>query len=212
MKDVVMFPLLLLLVAGIGLTYVLYTSNTVNALSITVSFNSITVHNRHEGGSWGDGEYNLFAYVQGKQVDLTRASGPGDGLWDAGNGETLTFNQAYVTKELPDNVPLSIFTIGQEVDRCGRSSFHGNREVFFSDPQRVPNWYEMISSWQDLYQMAVDCVTFIPGGWNDALGKINEFYQPPGYGAGRHEVKSSSGDFTLRYTISGPDTCDQNIC
>jgi hypothetical protein len=180
---------------------------------VTVSFNSITVHNKHEGGTWGDGEYNLFAYVQGKQVDLTRKSGPGEGLWDVSNGETLTFNQAYVTKELPDNIPLSIFTIGEEVDRCGRESFGGNREVFFSDPQEVPHWDSMISSWQRLLQSwGIECLTPIPGGFNDALGKIREFYQPPGYGAGPHEVKSSSGDFTLRYSINTDEACNASIC
>ena len=37
---------------------------------------------------------------------------------------------------------------------------------------------------------------------NDAIGTIEESYVPPQYGAGNHEVKSSSGDFTLKYSIA----------
>jgi hypothetical protein len=37
---------------------------------------------------------------------------------------------------------------------------------------------------------------------NDKLGRIIEFYNPVGYGAGVHTIKSNEGDITLRYTIT----------
>lgn len=40
-------------------------------VQIVVTFNSITVHNNHEGAISGDGEYDLYAYVQGRIVRLT---------------------------------------------------------------------------------------------------------------------------------------------
>src|SRR6188474_56080 len=60
---------------------------------IRVGFDSITVHNNHETTGGGDGEYMLFAYVQGKGVDLTKLSqfGGNAGLNDVSDGETVQF-------------------------------------------------------------------------------------------------------------------------
>ena len=183
----------------------------INVVTV-VTFNSITVHKNYEGGSWGDGEYNLFAWVQGKQVDLTRKSGPGAGLWDVSNGETLTFKPGtQIITEIPKTFPLSIFTIGHEVDLCGRQSFVDSAyEYMFSHPQYVPYWSVTISGKQAGADRNADCLTPIPYGDNDPLGKIRELYDPPDYGAGPHEVKSSNGDFTLRYTISGGSDTDKD--
>ena len=178
-----------------------------------VTFNSITVHNKHEGGF--EGEFALVAYVQGKKVDLTAASGPGDGLWDVSNGETVTFKpgtQIGIGRQA--TIPISIFTVGHELDACP-SSFKFPQNIqeklpIFFDPGL--DWSSAISKFQHYlnYDLWV-CHSQI-GNDDEVLGTIKEFYDPPGYGVGPHEVKSSNGDFTLRYTISKGDACNASIC
>ena len=91
---------------------------------VKVIFDSMTVHNDHEGTLSGDGEYDIAAYVQGIKVGLTDTSGPGAGLWDVSSGETVTFDLGTeVTIDIPDIVPLSILTVGSEVDGCDRTVF-----------------------------------------------------------------------------------------
>ena len=70
----------------------------------------------------------LYAFVQGNVVDLTDASIPGNpyhypgeipsaGLGDVSEGETVQFlPEARVTVDLPETTPLSIFTLGKELD------------------------------------------------------------------------------------------------
>jgi len=168
----------------------------------TVTFNSITVNDKHEGALSGDGEYDLAAYVQGRIVRLTDASGPGAGLMDVSNGETVNFKPGtQVTIERQETIPISIFTVGTEVDGCGRGAFPDNIQQtlpIFDNPQL--DWLTPIAQFQDKTNSYAHCGgTFTDA--NDILGTIREFYDPPGYGVGPHEVRSSNGDFTLRYTI-----------
>ena len=205
----------------------------INVVTV-VTFNSITVHNKHEGAVSGDGEYDLVAYVQGKKVDLTHASGPGAGLNDVSKGETVTFNRGNVAiQEIPNNIPLSIFTVGSEVDDCGRTPFPDNIQQslpIFNDPgldwsSKISDFQRSVNSGSKFGQLLSslggkhsDCTDFrlrylvINYNLNDVLGTIKEFYDPPGYGVGPHEVKSSTGDFTLRYTINKSDACNASIC
>ena len=186
----------------------------INVVTV-VTFNSITVHNKHEGAFSGDGEYALVAYVQGKQVDLTHASGPGAGLMDVSNGETLTFKQDNVAiTEIPNNIPLSIFTVGHELDACP-SSFKFPQNIqetlpIFFDPQL--DWSSEISKFQKYLNYDYWVCHSASGNDDEILGTIKEFYDPSGYGAGPHVVKSSNGDFTLRYTISTGNACNASIC
>jgi hypothetical protein len=186
----------------------------INVVTV-VTFNSITVHNNHEGAFSGDGEYALAAYVQGKQVDLTAASAPGAGLMDVSNGETLTFKQGNVAiTEIPNNIPLSIFTVGHELDACPNSfKFPQNIQeklpIFF-DPGL--DWSSAISKFQHYLNYDLWVCHSQTGNDDEILGTIKEFYDPPSYGVGAHEVKSSNGDFTLRYTISTGDSCNASIC
>jgi hypothetical protein len=197
----------------------------VSNVVVAVTFNSITVHNRHDTGPFNDGEYDLAAYVQGRKVDLTDASQIEYGLcagwgcprppplYDVGDGDTLKFApDTQIITELPNTVPLSIFTVGTEVDGCGRGKFPDNIQetlpIFF-DPQL--DWLTPIAQFQDKTNSYAHCGgTFTDA--NDILGTIREFYDPPGYGVGPHEVKSSTGDFTLRYTISTGNACNASIC
>jgi hypothetical protein len=185
-------------------------------VQIVVTFNSITVHNKHEGAISGDGEYDLVAYVQGRIVRLTDASVGGD-LYDVENGQTVNFKPGtQIITEIPNTFPVSIFTVGSEVDSCGRTSFPDNIQqelpIFF-DPQL--DWLTPIAEFQHSYNSnAQVCGKFSGPLWdeNEILGTIREFYDPPDHGVGIHAVKSSTGDFTLRYTINKGDACNASIC
>ena len=205
-----------------------YTITPLNTYKVTVVFDSITVHDDHEGLLSGDGEYDLSAYVQGIPVDLTGASIPdapihiyGEippvGLGDVSEGETVKFTpEASVTLELPGTVPLSIFTLGKELDSCGYfdKSFQLPKDIvdLFKNPQL--DWYTPITQYIS-ERNSGDC------GYGDSevLGNIIRFYNPPGqsyepigYGAGSHtNVVSDKGDYTLRFTItvSPPPSLEQ---
>ena len=95
---------------------------------IRVGFDSITVHNNHETTGGGDGEYMLFAYVQGKGVDLTKLSqfGGNAGLNDVSDGETVQFMPGNFFNVDSDSLtPLTIFTVGKEDDGCGKLPLPG---------------------------------------------------------------------------------------
>jgi len=111
-------------------------------MQTVVTFNSITVHNKHEGPFSSDGEYYLVAYVQGRKVDLTRASGPGAGLWDVSNGQTLTFKPGtWAITDIPNNLPFSIFTVGHELDACNDYGFPDDIR------ERLPIFYNTVLDW-----------------------------------------------------------------
>jgi hypothetical protein len=188
-------------------------------VQIVVTFNSITVHNKHEGAISGDGEYDLFAYVQGRIVRLTDASVGGD-LYDVENGQTVNFKPGtQIITEIPNTFPLSIFTVGSEVDGCGsmthilQDNIQQILPIFF-DPQL--DWLTPIAEFQDSMNSRTQCGMGKLGHTlideNDILGTIREFYDPPNHGAGIHAVKSSTGDFTLRFTISTGEACNASIC
>ena len=122
------------------------TNNTIftpRIYQVTVVFDSISRSIKiMKGFVSGDGEYELHAYVQGKVFDLTDASIPGDpyhypgdipsaGLGDVSEGETVQFlHEARVTVDLPETTPLSIFTLGAELDSCGYDKYSS------SDPSK----------------------------------------------------------------------------
>jgi hypothetical protein len=173
---------------------------------IKVTFDSMTVHNDHEGALSGDGEYDIAAYVQGIKVGLTDASGPGDGLWDVSNGETVTFDPGTeVTIDTPPTMPLSIFTVGSEVDGCDRTAFPENVQSTIVDIiQNTPIGGIIATVDAEVQKHINGAINWIGCKLNpnDVLGTINQAYEPTSYGAGSHTEKSSNGDFTLRYTIS----------
>ena len=177
---------------------------------VTVTFDSITVHNDHDhcsylrspfGGCSGSGEWNLFAYVQGQQIDLKRESS--NRLSDVDGGDTVNFKPtAQVTLDIPKTHPLSIFTVGYEDDppifgACLESPPYDPAILqIFEDPPST--WFDAIHSYQ-IDHTGPPCGP----GWGDSIGIINKIYDPPAYGEGAHtNVVSSIGDFTLRYTIS----------
>jgi hypothetical protein len=111
---------------------IIITDNSISfPYTVKATFDSITVHENHETTSLNEAEYDISAFVQGIRVDLTDASTGGGiytgqdmppfGLGDVSEGETVYFDPGTeVTVNLPKTLPLSIFTVGQEVDECGR--------------------------------------------------------------------------------------------
>jgi hypothetical protein len=192
-------------------------SNPFNKYRVKVTFDSMTVHDKHEGIFSGDGEYDIAVYVQGTKIDLTDASGPGDGLWDISDEETVTFRPGTeITVDLSPPTPLVIFTVGSEVDPCGRTDFYKSTwKWLFGPAAHGPTMLDNVKRIQDdlnyhsqfgWHESGPTCKhddgLNYPLNKNDIVGVITKIYDPPGYGAGVHSnVVSSTGDFTLRYTI-----------
>ena len=76
-----------------------------NLYTVKVTFDSMTVHNNHEGLLSGDGEFDIVAYVHANRVGLTDPSGPGSGLWDVSEGETVSFDPG---TEITVNLPFRL--------------------------------------------------------------------------------------------------------
>ena len=129
-------------------------------------------------------------------------------MMDADEEENFIFTPGTrITLDLSATHPLSIFTVGAEIDGCGRRAFPDigivrltgdlTLEQFFQNPSL--NWFHAVEEFQGFADDWINCYAL--SGWNDVLGSINKFYEPPGYGAGQHVDVVSNGDFTLRYTI-----------
>jgi hypothetical protein len=192
---------------------------------IKITFDSITINNPHEPGVFSttsDAEFDLAVYVQGKKIDLTDASVnclwagvdfPPCGLGDSDWKETIYFNQpgqnrrAEITVDMAKGTPLSIFTVGQEVDECGRiPNFPENIYQFDETILQNPLEDERYSKVEAIQKRlnSYDCDSTFEND-NEVLGTINEFYVPPSYKTGPQQVTSSTKDFTLRFTIGVTD-------
>ena len=186
---------------------------------VKLQFDSITVYEDYEGALSGDAEYDLTAYVQGVKVGLTDKT-TGDGIWvgqdippfglgDISEGETVTFDpHTEVTVEIPETLPLLIFTVGDEVDHSCRSKHPDNiwdkLITILQKPQDT--WFDSVKVIQQNENLNVCTSKFnnaAPINPSDILGIITKFYYPPDYGRGSHtSVVSDTGDFILRYTIT----------
>jgi len=195
---------------------------------VKVQFDSITVYEDHEGPLSGDAEYDLTAYVQGVKVELTDKT-TGEGIWvgqdippfglgDVSEGETVTFDpETEVTVEIPDTLPLLIFTVGDEVDHSCRSKHPDNMWdkliTILQKPQDT--WFDSVKVIQQNENLNVCTSKFNNTKLmnpSDILGIITKFYDPPDYGGGSHtSVVSDTGDFILRYTITviSPQTTEK---
>ena len=198
---------------------------------VKVKFDSIKVQETHDPGiftSQGDGEYDLYAFVQGVPIGLTDRSyegisgGSGNplpcGLGDVSHGETVYFNPlAEVTVDIPETLPLSIFTAGVEVDNCGRISLTRSGipppvQIVGILNQPEQTWVQSLQKYVRYVSNPVSNPTFTCGvNVNDRLGSIMNFYKPPDYGAGAHEEFANNVDYILRYTITvmPPPNLDQ---
>jgi hypothetical protein len=124
-----------------------------------------------------------------------------------------------VTVEIPqseespkDSQPLSIFTVGVEIDSCGWNTWPSelqNVEKILADKGTTRPYYanakEKIADIQGHMSQAATVGDEICGdiNKNDILGSINIFELPPGYGkigpsdSEQHYVPSSTNDFHL---------------
>ena len=186
---------------------------------VKVQFDSITVYEDHEGPLSGDAEYDLTAYVQGVKVELTDKT-TGEGIWvgqdippfglgDVSEGETVTFDpDTEVTVEIPETLPLLIFTVGDEVDHSCRTKHPDNiwdkLITILQKPQDT--WFDSVKVIQQNENLNVCTSKFNNAALmnpSDILGIITKFYDPPDYGGGSHtSVVSDTGDFILKYTIT----------
>lgn len=196
---------------------------------VKVKFDSIKVQNTHDPGiitPQSDGEYDLYAVVQGHGIGLTDRSFvgicgysgtvPSCGLGDVSHGETVYFSPtAEVTVDIPETVPLSIFTAGVEVDLCGRK----DPSLLPSSPDKIvailkqpeETWVDSIQGYVDELSYGLGINALCAFDENDSLGSIVKFYKPPAYGAGAHEEFANNDDYILRYTITvvPPPNLDQ---
>jgi hypothetical protein len=105
---------------------------------------------------------------------------------------------------VPGNLPLSVFTVGSEVDGCDRTAFPDDLKAIIVSIFTSTNpgdWAQGVMNIHDYLEGKINWVECKLSP-NDSLGTINKIYDPTGYGAGPHGEASDAGDFTLRYTIS----------
>jgi len=133
---------------------------------------------------------------------MSRKTGA-SGLWDVSSGETVNFPPgSEITVDIDKTLPLSIFTVGSEVDGCDRTAFPSDVQgKIVSALEKGVNYLIQLGSIQDELDKSINWVGCKLNP-NDDIGDIIKSYNPTGYGAGPHTDKSDRGDFTLRYTIS----------
>lgn len=183
-----------------------------NLKKIKVAFNSITVLDDHRTdamvtmpgyrGSPGTmtttplaGHWVLHAFIQGEIVRLFTDK-------EILSGRTYNFQGKELTVDIKSHLPLSIFTIGYEnVESkflCAIPPDASDVKKIFTFPATV--WKQKIHELQ-----TVDyCDVY------DRLGLVNLVNLPPDYlrtdpttsTGNTHAIRSNSGDFILRYTIS----------
>ena len=124
---------------------------------------------------------------------------------------------AEITVDIPETLPLSIFTAGLEVDGCGREPLRqqlnpDSMESILKQPEE--KWEPTIQFYADRYSAIPfenSPSPFCVYNPSDRLGNIIQFYKPVGYGAGAHEEFANNADYILRYTITvvPPPNLDQ---
>jgi hypothetical protein len=215
----------------------------VPSYKIKIIFDFILPLEDHEGAFSGCGEYDLTAFVQGKKISLTDATDAyvngqyGGNLWDVCNDDIdrrrpIHFKPGTeVTVEIPmadtpfDAQPLSIFTVGTEIDGCMRATLPSNlNEVqqVLADKGTTRPYYDGVKEKIAKIQSDINSQLPLAGclgnpsliNDNDLLGTINEIYYPPGYGKlvgpngpnnpGSNQAMSSTGDFVLYWKVDCP--------
>ena len=210
---------------------------------IRVIFDRIEVREDHDPITSGCGELDLAAYVQGKLVQLSDASGTPQHpttLWRvcaqpyAGKTQNVYFKPGTeMTVDIPvevvqtrgDSQPLSIFTVGVEVDNCGKVTWPSelqNEEKILTEKGTTRPYYagvkEKIADIQSHMSEAgkVGDKVCSDINKNDVLRGINILESSSGYGKtlapDTHGNPESSApiqactytDFCLWYSIDCP--------
>jgi hypothetical protein len=184
---------------------------------VKVQLNSITVHNDHDGFWRGKGDFINYAFVQGHRLVINTHIDSGDTVYFKPDKQITVF--------LEPEIPLSIFTVGNEED-CNVKlepilppQYLTELGQIFKDPKL--DWSKAVSDAQsEIFKEYLKCD-------GDKLGFINTFILPPDYKSwltpeqiARYQespflrillpsatgpdfaMKSSTEDFTLKFTVS----------
>lgn len=165
-----------------------------------VKIDSIRINSDHD--PFASGEWRLFFTSNAQQV---RVDTPKGAMWDVDNGETVVFPNLFLNVAIPANGVIFIDTLGEEVDGketkipaippAVKAAFAAG-SVLTGNPLAA-TYTGYLDKARDVLQKIVSLDK------NDALGTISkEYRQANNYGIGVHSDRSSSGDYTLRYTIS----------
>jgi hypothetical protein len=171
-----------------------------NEKPVQVTFKSITIHNDHDP-SFLRGEWELRAYVNGKEVDLGSKGSP---LWGVSSGKTYNFSPAktVIINFDKSRGMLLINTVGVDVDGCylkvpllAQVGVASGLAVATANLALLPTYTAAIS------EVVKGINSACSHNKNDEIGKISDSYGAPSFSNGLHSSRSSTGDFTLTYYI-----------
>jgi hypothetical protein len=140
------------------------------------------------------GEFVLVMYVQGIEHEILYRSSQIYPQYP----KTLYTS---VDLKIPKNVPLTLFTVGYEIDACPLYNFPN--EVQKSITATTPVDYLVLLQTNLMKNINTQCGP--TDEKNDPIGYITKIYSPPSYGAGSHTEYSTgipnAPDFELTYHI-----------
>jgi peptidoglycan hydrolase-like protein with peptidoglycan-binding domain len=177
------------------------TATTTPQMKFKVKIDSIKIHSDHD--PFASGEWRLYLDSNGQRVKVDT---PGGAMWDVDNGETVTFPNLFVDLSIPTNGVIFIDTLGQEVD--GQETkippIPSSVKIAFAVGAVAVSGNPLAATYTGYLDQARSVLQKIVAlDKNDALGTLSkEYRQAENYGIGTHAERSSSGDYTLTYTIS----------
>jgi hypothetical protein len=170
-------------------------------MKFKVKIDSIKIHSDHD--PFASGEWRLYLDSNGQRVKVDT---PGGAMWDVDNGETVTFPNLFVDLSIPTNGVIFIDTLGQEVDgqETKIPAIPSSVKIAFAVGAVAVSGNPLAATYTGYLDQARSVLQKIVAlDKNDALGIISkEYRQAENYGIGTHAERSSSGDYTLTYTIS----------
>jgi peptidoglycan hydrolase-like protein with peptidoglycan-binding domain len=177
------------------------TATTTPPMKFRLKIDSITIHSDHD--PFASGEWRLYLDSNGQRVKVDTPNGA---MWDVDNGETVTFPNLFIHFSIPATGSIFVDTLGEEVDgqETRIPAIPSSVKVAFAvggvayPPLAVAAAYV---GYLDQARSVLQKIVTLDK--NDALGIISKQYtQADNYGIGTHAERSSSRDYTLRYTIS----------
>jgi hypothetical protein len=165
-----------------------------------VKIDSIKIHSDHD--PFASGEWRMFFTSNAQQIKVDTPNGA---MWDVDNGETVVFPNLFLNVAIPTNGVIFIDTLGEEVD--GQETKipaipAAVRIAFVAGAVITGN--PLAATYTGYLDKARSVLqTIVALDKNDGLGIISkEYRQADNYGIGVHSDRSSTGDYTLTYTIS----------
>lgn len=170
-----------------------------------VKFIQVKVLNDHEGVFSGDGEFKMFGGANGKQIFIdtcTPAAGKNDcdgEMNDVSPGEVVKLSASkYVDVNVAPGGAINVGAYGIEEDWEGWT------------PPTLPTWagtackpipgaHYVCDYWPQISKVASWLGAHLNS--NEKLGVANVAYTAPNYPSGNINVRSSSGDYILTFSI-----------